>query len=58
MRWNWSLAVTNAFTKVKELITSDLVHLVLSHYNPERPLRLACDASPVGIRAVFFTHHG
>ena len=26
--------------------------MVLTHYNPGRPLRLACDASPAGIEAV------
>ena len=26
--------------------------MVLTHYDPERPLKLACNASPVGVRAV------
>ena len=34
---------------MKKLITSDMV---LTHYDPGRPLRVACDASPVGIGAV------
>ena len=38
-----------AFHKVKEMITTEQV---LTHYNPSLPLRLACDASPVGIGAV------
>ena len=37
-----------AFHNVKEIITSEQV---LSHYDPSLPLRLACDASPVGIDA-------
>ena len=38
-----------AFHNVKEMITSEQV---LTHYDPSLPLRLACDASPVGIGAV------
>ena len=34
---------------VKKLITSDMV---LTHYDPGRPLRLASDVSPIGIGAV------
>ena len=48
-QWTWTTECEEAFVKVKNLITSDLV---LTHYNPGRPLRLACDASPVGIGAV------
>ena len=47
--WNWNPGCEQAFTKVKKLITSDMV---LTHYDPKRPLRLACDASPVEIGAV------
>ena len=36
------------FHNVKEMITSEQV---LTHYDPSLPLRLACDASPVGIGA-------
>ena len=48
-KWKWTKECEEAFTKLKELITSDMV---LTHYDPELPLRLACDASPVGIGAV------
>ena len=48
-QWNWTTECEEAFIKVKELIASDMV---LTHYDPGRPLRLACDASPVGIGAV------
>ena len=48
-RWKWTTECEEAFIAVKKLITSDMV---LTHYDPERPLRLACDASPVGIGAV------
>ena len=47
--WNWNPGCEQAFTKVKKLITSDMV---LTHYDPKRPLRLACDASPVEVGAV------
>lgn len=48
-KWNWSKDCEKAFLKAKEMITSDQV---LTHYDPNLPLRLACDASPVGIGAV------
>ncbi|XP_060782844.1 uncharacterized protein K02A2.6 [Neoarius graeffei] len=47
--WKWTKSCDMAFKSVKELITSDRV---LTHYNPDLPLRLACDASPYGIGAV------
>ena len=45
----WTEECSSAFSKVKELITSDMV---LIHYDPKFPLKLACDDSPVGIGAV------
>ena len=48
-RWKWTTECEEAFQSVKKLITSDMV---LTQYDPGRPLRLACDASPVGIGAV------
>ncbi|CAC5384468.1 unnamed protein product [Mytilus coruscus] len=47
--WRWTDDCKKAFKKAKELITSDQV---LIHYNPELPVRLACDASPFGLGAV------
>ena len=51
-RWKWTTECEEAFQSVKKLITSDMV---LTQYDPGRPLRLACDASPVGIGA-FLSH--
>ena len=48
-KWQWTKQCDEAFLKVKEMITSEQV---LTHYDPNLPLRLACDASPVGIGAV------
>ena len=48
-QWKWTEQCEAAFHKVKEMITSEQV---LIHYDPSLPLRLACDASPVGIGAV------
>ena len=48
-KWVWSKACEMAFRKSKELMTSDMV---LTHYNPDLPLRVACDASPYGLGAV------
>ena len=38
------------FFSVKNLIVSDMV---LTHYDPERPLKLTCDTSSVGVGVVF-----
>lgn len=48
-KWNWSKQCEKAFAETKRLITSDEL---LTHYDPSRPIRLACDASPYGIGAV------
>ena len=49
-RWKWTAECEEAFVSVKKLIASDMV---LTHYDPERLLRLACDvSSSVGVGAV------
>ena len=48
-KWEWSEKCEKAFKETKRLITSDKL---LTHYDPSRPIRLACDASPYGIGAV------
>lgn len=48
-KWCWSLACEQSFQKVKDLLTSPAV---LTHYDPELPICLACDASPYGVGAV------
>ena len=47
--WQWTEQCEQAFTEAKRMITSELV---LTHYDPVLPVRLACDASPTGISAV------
>ncbi|CAC5415741.1 Uncharacterized protein K02A2.6 [Mytilus coruscus] len=47
--WKWTKECQEAFDKVKDLITSDMI---LTHFNPELPVTLACDASPYGLGAV------
>ncbi|XP_014834021.1 PREDICTED: uncharacterized protein K02A2.6-like [Poecilia mexicana] len=49
VEWKWCEKCEKAFTETKRLITSDEL---LTHYDPSRPIRLACDASPYGIGAV------
>jgi hypothetical protein len=44
-KWVWNERCNRAFLKVKDMITSDVV---LTHYDPNLPVRLACDASPYG----------
>ena len=48
-RWKWTRHCQKAFDSAKRLITSELV---LTHYDPSLPLRVACDASPYGIGSV------
>ena len=48
-KWQWTLACQSAFQKAKARIVSQEV---LTHYNPELQLRLACDASPYGVGTV------
>ena len=48
-KWEWSEKFEKAFKETKKLITSDEL---LTHYDPSRPICLACDASPYGIGAV------
>jgi archaellum component FlaC len=47
--FNWSPSCESSFQKIKDIITSDDV---LVHFNPDLPLILATDASPVGVGAV------
>ena len=48
-KWKWTKICQEAFDKVKELVVSDMV---LTHFNPDLPISLACDASPYGLGAV------
>ena len=47
--WKWETQQTKAFEEVRQLLAKVPV---LGHYNPEKPLTLATDASPYGIGAV------
>ncbi len=48
-QWLWSQGCEDAFDKAKNVLLSQSV---LTHYNPQLPIRLACDASPYGVGAV------
>ena len=48
-KWVWNERCNHAFMRVKDMITSDVV---LTHYDPNLPVRLACDASPYGLGSV------
>ena len=47
--WTWGPEQQKAFAIAKSALTSDRV---LVHYDPDRELVLACDASPYGVGAV------
>jgi hypothetical protein len=53
-KWVWNERCNHAFLKVKDMITSDVV---LTHYDPNLPVRLACDASPYGLGSVLSHVH-
>ena len=44
--WKWTEIQNKAFTKIKQLITDNVV---LPHYNQDSELVLTCDASSVGL---------
>ncbi len=48
-RWKWTSECEQAFCGAKKLIASEEV---LAHYDPQRPIKLECDASPYGVGAV------
>ncbi len=48
-KWTWSKQYTQVFQEAKKLVMSDTI---LTHIDPHKPLRVACDASPYGIGAV------
>ncbi len=48
-RWNWGPDQKKAFRRIKEELQSPNL---LVHYDPGKPLVLACDASPYGVGAV------
>ena len=49
VQWTWGRAEQQAFNEVKNSLTADSL---LVHYDPNREMILACDASPYGIGAV------
>ena len=48
--WYWSSECEEAFFKIKDILTSE--EGVLVHYDPNKPVTLAVDASPRGLGAV------
>lgn len=54
-RWVWGEAQDTAFANAKQCL---LAAGVLVHYDPAKPLKLECDASPHGIGAVLFHTDG
>ena len=48
-KWSWGAEQQKSFDEVKKLLASDCL---LVHYDPNKELILACDASPYGVGAV------
>ena len=48
-KWCWGNEQASAFEAAKQLLQSDSL---LVHFDPDKPLLLACDASPYGVGAV------
>ncbi|RXN30262.1 putative protein K02A2.6-like protein [Labeo rohita] len=48
-KWMWTKQCAEAFQEAKRLVMSDTV---LTHFDPHKPMKLACDASPYGIGVV------
>ena len=49
IKWVWNERCNRACLKVKDMITADFV---LTHYDPNLPVQLSCDASPYGLSSV------
>lgn len=49
VKWNWNKECESAFQNIKRCLLSDLA---LAHFNPEKELILATDASDYGVGAV------
>jgi hypothetical protein len=52
-KWVWNERCNCAYLKVRDMITSDVV---LTHYGPNLPVRLACHGSKVGQKLVIIVH--
>ena len=48
-QWSWMEPQRKAFSQAKELLTASAL---LTHFDPKKPVILACDASPYGVGAV------
>ena len=48
-QWSWMEPQRKAFNQAKELLTTSAL---LTHFDPQKPVILACDASPYGLGAV------
>ena len=48
-KWHWSPECQKSFIKIKQILCSEPV---VAHYEPDLPLQLWCDASPLAISAV------
>ena len=52
VKWNWMDECKKALKKLK---TALIPNLALTHYNPNKQIFVACDASNSGLRQLYFT---
>ena len=48
-RWSWGKSQSRAFEQAKKALTASLL---LTHFDPNKPVLLSCDASPCGVGVV------
>jgi len=48
-RWCWGEEQKSAFTRAKNVLSSDKV---LEHFDPKKEIVIVCDASPIGVGAI------
>ena len=51
IQWEWSFEQEKVFVEIKEILSKEPI---LEYYNPNRPIKVSCDASKSGLGAVLY----